>query len=44
MLEKEIDHHKGCPNRHHCEKDEKKCCYLVRKECLLDADYFEELL
>ena len=30
MLERETNPHRGCPNRNHCEKDETKCCYLVK--------------
>ena len=38
MLERDaiIKKHEGCPNRHHCPKDESKCCYLVKGNCLLD--------
>ena len=35
MLEREIDKHDGCPNRHHCKKDESKCCYLVKNNCII---------
>lgn len=35
MLEREIDTHKGCPNRHNCPKDETKCCYLVNDHCII---------
>lgn len=35
MLEREIDTHKGCPNRNHCSKDETKCCYLVNDKCII---------
>ena len=35
MLEREIDKHQGCPNRHHCKKDETKCCYLVNDNCII---------
>lgn len=30
----EIIKHAGCPNRHHCLKDESKCCYLVKGRCI----------
>lgn len=37
--------HDGCPNRHHCEKDESKCCYLLsNKQCYLDSKYSEEFI
>jgi len=37
MLEKDakIKAHQGCPNRHHCEKDESKCAYLVKGNCII---------
>ena len=35
MLEKEIDNHAGCPYRHTCTKNEEKCCYLVKNECII---------
>lgn len=36
--------HKGCPNRHHCKKDESKCCYLVKNNCLLDNPNVEDYI
>jgi len=27
--------HEGCPNRHHCPKDEEHCCYLVKGHCII---------
>jgi hypothetical protein len=35
MLEREINVHDGCPNRNHCRKDESKCCYLVKGDCII---------
>jgi hypothetical protein len=37
MLEREIkvQVHNSCPNRHHCTKDETKCCYLVKGNCII---------
>ena len=37
MLEKKLKSliHNGCPNRHHCEKDTSKCCYLVKGHCII---------
>ena len=37
MLEKELKtiRHNGCPNRHHCPKDNSKCCYLVKDHCII---------
>jgi hypothetical protein len=39
MLERDavIRKHDGCPNRHHCHKDETKCAYLVKGNCYLDS-------
>lgn len=31
-----IEVHRGCPNRHHCPKDESKCCYLVSNRCIIN--------
>lgn len=43
MLEREVDNHKGCPNRGHCSKDESKCCYLLSSDkCFLDE--YEEFI
>lgn len=44
MLEREINQHKGCPNRGHCKKDESKCCYLVKHNCLIDNNNCEAFL
>ena len=45
MLEREIDKHKGCPNRHHCVKDESKCCYLLSNhQCYLDTEKCKRFL
>lgn len=27
--------HEECPNEDHCEKDEEKCMYLVKGNCLI---------
>ena len=35
MLERDINVHSGCPNRHHCTQDENKCCYLVKGKCII---------
>ena len=35
MLERNINPHNGCPNRHHCKQDNSKCCYLVKNECII---------
>ena len=37
VLENELKKHfhDGCPNRHHCSKDESKCCYLVKGHCII---------
>jgi len=37
MLERDAitTKHQGCPNRHHCSKDESKCCYLVKGDCVI---------
>jgi len=32
----EVIKHEGCPNRHHCLKDESKCCYLVGNRCIVN--------
>lgn len=35
--EEQIIQHNGCPNRHHCSKDETKCCYLTNNnKCLIN--------
>ena len=38
MLERDIEiiKHNGCPNRHHCLKDDSKCCYLSNGRCLIN--------
>ena len=37
--------HDGCPNRNHCSKDEKKCCYLMSNhDCYLDSERSEVFL
>lgn len=40
MLEKDAItmRHDGCPNRHHCKKDETKCCYLVQNKCIIEQE------
>lgn len=39
ILKNNEDVHKGCPNRHHCKKDEKQCCYLLsNNSCYLDSE------
>lgn len=44
-MENEITVHDGCPNRHHCIKNESKCCYLLtNQECYLDTKNSEEFL
>jgi len=37
MLERDIitQRHDGCPNRHSCKKDESKCAYLVKGNCII---------
>ena len=46
MLEREaiITRHDGCPNRHHCRKDEKQCCYLVKGKCYLETESSEDFV
>lgn len=44
MIERDIDVHCGCPNRHHCKKDERNCCYLVKNHCLLENNDCEARL
>ena len=45
MTKRKIDVHKGCPNRHHCSKDESKCCYLLStKQCYLETKDSEVFL
>jgi hypothetical protein len=42
MLERDINHHDGCPYRGHCKKNEEQCCYLVKKnKCYLDDNRVE---
>lgn len=37
--------HSGCPNRHHCEKDESNCCYLLStNNCYLNTERSENYL
>ena len=37
--------HQGCPNRHHCKKDESKCCYLLsNRQCYLETKDSEVFL
>lgn len=37
--EKKLHAHDSCPNRHHCIKDESKCCYLLStRQCYLDNE------
>ena len=40
MLEREavIKKHDGCPNRHHCIKNESKCAYLVKGKCYIEHE------
>ena len=35
MCKKEKEFCDGCCYRKHCEKELEKCCYLVKKECLI---------
>ena len=28
----------GCCYRHNCDHDLEKCCYLVKKECILNSN------
>lgn len=47
MLERDavIEKHAGCPNRHHCEKNEEHCAYLKRDNtCFLDSENCEDYL
>lgn len=44
MMNENITVHDGCPNRHHCKKDEEQCCYLVRNQCYLDSDNIERFV
>ena len=44
MLERDLNVHHGCPNRHHCKKDETKCCYLVNDHCILRREDCERFL
>ena len=46
MLEREaiITRHDGCPNRHHCRKNEKQCCYLVKGKCYLETESSEDFV
>jgi len=43
---KKKDVHQGCCNRYHCKKDEKHCCYLIKRtnECYLDSEQSESYL
>lgn len=43
-MDKGITVHDGCPNRNHCTKDEKKCCYLVHNHCILEHEDCEDFL
>lgn len=45
MLEREAEiiKHNGCCYRHHCIKDETKCCYLVRNNCIITEKPFINL-
>ena len=38
------ERHNGCPNRHHCLKDETKCAYLVKGNCYLDSEDISDYL
>ena len=42
--EEAIHYHDGCPNRHHCKKDNIKCMYLVKNHCILGRDDIEGIL
>jgi hypothetical protein len=44
LLDKELEEivHSGCPNRHHCEHDSSKCCYLVKGHCIIGEDDSDE--
>lgn len=44
LLDKEFEElvHSGCPNRHHCEHDSSKCCYLVKGHCIIGEDDSDE--
>ena len=45
MKKKNVDVHKGCPNRNHCIKDESKCCYLLsNNHCYLDCEKSEDFI
>lgn len=45
MTKNETNVHKGCPNRHHCIKDESKCCYLLStQQCYLDSKNSEDFI
>lgn len=46
MLEKDAitERHDGCPNRHHCKKDENVCCYLVKGKCYIDNTDIRRLI
>ena len=43
---KKVDVHKGCPNNGHCSKDEKHCCYLIKRSntCYLELDESEDFV
>ena len=45
MLDREVNIHEGCPNRHHCSRDESRCCYLLsNRQCYLETDDSEDFL
>ena len=37
LLDKDLKQHShdGCPNRHHCKKNDEQCCYLVKGDCII---------
>jgi len=43
---KKKDVHQSCPNKGHCSKDEKHCCYLIKRtnKCYLDSEQSESYL
>ena len=30
--------HEECPNEEHCEKNEEKCMYLIKNQCILKRE------
>ena len=44
-MKKKENPHNGCPNRHHCIKDDEKCCYLIsNRQCLLTDENMDDFL